>query len=111
VTVPQNESKLYIPQSLFKNKEQCADKIDTCSPSLAKLAERIEGDTMISSFEYLSTREASTTGIVALPLQSRSMRIWLSRPHLTIEAMSPIPSGRNLKLTLSLTLFLEHQRY
>jgi hypothetical protein len=48
-------------------------KLGTCSPSLAKFADRIDGDTMMSSFENLSTREASTTGIVAaLPLQPRN---------------------------------------
>jgi len=42
----------------------------TCSPNLAKLADKIEGETMISLFENLSTREvASTTGIVALALR------------------------------------------
>jgi hypothetical protein len=43
----------------------------TCSPNLEKLADKIEGETMMSLLENLSTREvASTTGIIALPLHS-----------------------------------------
>lgn len=51
----------------------------TCSPNLAKLADKMEGDTMISSFENLSTREeASTAGMVALPLEKQIQVIYKS---------------------------------
>mmetsp|Transcript_1562 Transcript_1562/g.5144 ORF Transcript_1562/g.5144 Transcript_1562/m.5144 type:complete len:214 (-) Transcript_1562:28-669(-) len=39
----------------------------TCSPSLAKLAERIDGATMISLLEQRSTREVAKTRTEALP--------------------------------------------
>ena len=51
----------------------------TCSPNLAKLADKMEGDTIMSSFENLSTREeASTAGMVALPLEKQIQDIYKS---------------------------------
>jgi hypothetical protein len=62
-------NKLNISKVLLQEHIIVVVQLATCSPSLAKFADRIDGDTMMSSFENLSTRDASTTGIVAaLPL-------------------------------------------
>ena len=38
----------------------------TCSPSFEKLAERMEGETMMSFFENLSTREVALITVCGL---------------------------------------------
>lgn len=52
-------------------KEREREERRTCSPSLAKLAERMEGETMISLLENLSTRAVAFTTPWLLLLQKR----------------------------------------
>jgi hypothetical protein len=75
-------NKLHISKVLLQEHIIVVVKLATCSPSLAKFADRIDGDTMMSSFENLSTRDASTTGIVAaLPLQPRNKDAHFASQH------------------------------
>lgn len=43
----------------------CLEEIEecTCSPNFAKLAERIDGETMMSDLENLSTRDVAFTKV------------------------------------------------
>ena len=71
----------------------------TCSPSLAKLAERIDGATMISLLEQRSTREVARTRTEALPRAPADLEVAPARSaFLVIIADCIVNVGRSSTL-------------
>lgn len=71
------ETKKQAGQERQRDSASAAREINqTCSPSLEKFAERMDGDTMISSLENLSTREdAVMRGTTALANEEDAMTV------------------------------------
>jgi len=77
--------------------KQAISKLDkayyrTCSPNFAKLAERIDGETMISLFENLSTRDEALTTVETFLLDSQKKKVtkgYYSRLHYAFKYHKP----------------------
>jgi len=67
---------------------ECKVCYKTCSPNFEKLAERMDGETMISLFENLSTRDEAFTMVEIFLLDSQSRKLKRDIKHPKTQTIS-----------------------